>query len=136
MILATLRDRSLVFEDAWGALRQKWRAAPSADQVILEDGRPAVRLYVEDGRVAYQSVPPAVWGEIKGKLAMRSQLIGGGPIAHPKRGRLCVTCGAALEVTKEYGSAWCFRCPICRAVEVFGKDVIGGTVGAGDVEKT
>ena len=134
MRISHLRDRSIVFESGWNELRVKWIAAELKDKLVLEDGRPAVRLYVdESGRHSYQSLYPAIWAMVKEQQRHRIQAPGQ-PVRHPKRARLCQQCGAEMELTKEYGSTWSFACKQCKSSEVHGKHLVGGTEGAGDVE--
>ena len=98
MRISHLRDGSLVFESGWAELRAKWVAAETKDKVLLEDGRPAVRLYVDepDGRHSYQSIYPAIWEMVREQQRHRSQALGT-DVRHPKRSRLCQQCGAEME---------------------------------------
>jgi hypothetical protein len=41
-----------------------------------------------------------------------------------------------MTVSREYENVWTFRCEVCKSVEAWGKDVVGGTQGAGEREKT
>jgi hypothetical protein len=52
------------------------------------------------------------------------------------KGRLCELCNAPLKATREFTHAWTFSCEVCKSVEIHGKAQVGGTIGAGEVEKS
>ena len=53
---------------------------------------------------------------------------------HPPRTRLCEACGTAMRLTHEWSEVWTFACERCHSAEIWGKDVVGGTRGAGTRE--
>jgi hypothetical protein len=122
-----------VYAGRWQDFLHEWRAASPENRVVLPDKRPAVRRppSESDPRPSYVTVHAKAWEEIKPKLAMRMRLM-----AHPKRGRLCAACGATMKVTQELEEVWSFSCPVCKSVENWGKNLVGGQMGAGEREKT
>ena len=130
VMLSRLGNWTLV-EDRWDLLAANWKRAPLAKRIILTDGRPAVLS--KDGSVA-STVPMPVWQVIRKRLKRTEDfhLIG-----TPKsRERVCEMCAASLQVSREYTHAWAFKCPVCKSVELHGKDKVGGVIGAGEEEKT
>ena len=134
MILTRRKDGGLVFEERWDRFCSEWRAASAKERVVLDDGRPAVRREPrpedEDGEVTFTTLAPALWERIKSR--QRAAFAMEPP---PKRVRLCQACRAEMGVAREYESVYCFRCPVCGSSETWGKQIVGGTFGAGEKEK-
>ena len=121
----------VLYEDRWDLLAANWKRAPLAKRIVLADGRPAV-LSKDESVVS--TVPMPVWVSIRKQLKRTEDfhLIG-----EPKaRERVCEMCATPLRVSREFTHAWAFKCPVCRSVELHGKDKVGGVVGAGEEEKT
>lgn len=119
-------DGSVVIEGRADEFSKEWRAAPLHDRLVMPDGRPAVRQATELGPILFMMYP-AAWDRLK-KLP-RGRLI----ICN--RTKLCELCGTELRMVRELETMWCFRCPSCRSVESHSKDLVGGTLGAGEKEK-
>ena len=132
MIFSRRPDGGLLFETRWDLFSAEWRVASAKERVILEDGRPAIRREAtdEDGEVAFTTLAPELWNRIRAR--QREAFLMNPP---PARTRLCQACRAEMRVTKEYENVWCFRCSVCGSSETWGKDVVGGTRGAGETEK-
>lgn len=122
-----------VFAGAWQDFLREWRAAAPENRVVLPDNRPAVRKEPEgvEDRPSYTTVHAVAWESIRPALQRRLALT-----QHPKRARLCQACGAEMRVAQELEQVWSFQCPQCRSVETWGKNLIGGQMGAGEKEKT
>lgn len=130
MFIDRLADGTLVVETRWQDFAAEYRAAPKVRRAVLMDGRPAVVRPQPEGEPSYLTVPPAVWHLVRVKV---SEHLAGQPA--PKRVRHCQNCDAELRVAREYAHAWTFTCPGCGSREVWGKAIVGGTEGAGEVEK-
>lgn len=135
MILHRRPDGSILFEVAWKDFRADWRKATAAQKVVLDDRRPAVRIETRGPDGAPEVRITTIAGPLWERLRPRLQAAMRGDQPH-RRLRLCGACRAELTVTREYGDSWTFRCPQCRTVEVWGKRIVGGTMGAGEQEKT
>ena len=122
-----------VFSGRWDEFLRQWNAAPQANRVVLPDKRPAVRRPPDEGedKPSYVTVHPLVWEDIRPRLEQRMALR-----VHPRRARLCQACGAEMRVSKEYEQVWAMVCTVCKSVEAWGKDIVGGTPGAGEKEKS
>mgnify|MGYP001561557671 CR=1 FL=1 len=134
MFLERRPDGGLVFNDRWDRFSVSWRQATDAERVVLEDGRPAIRREPlpdeTDGEVTFTTLAPELWERIKSRQREAFALA-----PPPPRTRWCQACRAAMVVSREYDVVWCFRCPTCGSSETWGKDVLGGTRGAGETEK-
>jgi hypothetical protein len=132
MLVERLRDGSHVFAGRFDEFLREWRSSPQSSHVILPDKRPAVRREpdVMSERASYVTVHPHVWEYVRPRLKMLMATR-----AHPKRSRLCQACGAEMKVVQEMSDTWSFACEICKSVEIHGKNLIGGVIGAGEVEK-
>ena len=123
-----------MFAVHWDMFAQEWRAAAAKERVVLDDGRPAIRRAPpadeENGEVTNTTLAPVLWERVK---ARQREAFAMNPA--PPRTRLCQACRAELEVSREYGAVWCFRCESCGRSETWGKDILGGTHGAGEGEK-
>ena len=126
MLLTRQSDGSLLIEGRADHFSQLWKAAPIANRVVLEDKRPAVRQVTEQG-VTFTTIHPYSW-EVLRRLPRNRAIL-------HSRTKLCEFCSAELKVSKEYETVWCFTCPVCKSVETHSKQMIGGTVGAGEKEK-
>lgn len=124
-----------VFEVAWDVFTARYRETPQSRRVVIADGtnRPALYSPPEgfEDRGSYLTLLPAAWEQIKAKMA---EALAGQP--PPKRTRFCRMCRSEMRVAKEYGEVWSLACPKCGGVEVLSKERYGGTMGAGEAEKT
>jgi len=118
--------RPLLILTRWAAFAQEWRTAEPSRRMVLSDGRPGI-LSERSGSVL--TLPDPVWQLVK--RGFRDQLQQEPP---RKRTRRCEACGADLERAREFEWAWTFVCRRCQSTEVWGKDRVGGTVGAGERE--
>ena len=118
-------------EDRWDLLVANWRAAPLRKRIVLTDNRPAV---LSRDETVVTTVPMPVWLEARKKLKKTEDFYFSG--AAGRGDRMCEMCNAKLRLTKEFTHAWAFRCEVCKSVEVHGKDKVGGTIGAGETEKS
>ena len=136
MQVERLPDRSLVFAVGWAEFRRLWLEAELKDRVVLDTGRPAVLTGTDplDGRRSYHAPHASIWAIVRAQQRHRAQAPGV-VVVHPKRGRLCQQCGAEMEMVREHEHTWAFACPACKSSEVYGKDRLGGTEGAGEAEK-
>lgn len=123
---------SLVIAGTWKAFLLDWRTAKPEERTVLPDTtkRPAVRREGEAGRVTYLTIYPAVWEFMRGRI--KEAFLRNPPA---KRVRLCQGCRAEMVVSIEYEDVWCFVCPQCQSSETWGKQLLGGTRGAGVKEK-
>ena len=119
----------------WREFQDAWRAAPVEHRAVFDDGRPCVyrpaRADEETGLLgaSYLSPLPGLWALVRSRT---KELVA---LREPrKRERNCAACGSAMTLTRELATVWVFHCAVCKAVEQFGKDVIGGTIGAGESE--
>ena len=134
MLLDRRPDGSLVIETRWDDFVTAWRAADDAHRVALGDGRPAVMrdapLSLDaDPKPAYLTVAQPAWDVLRRRV---KEAFRGEP--PPPRTRLCQACRGPLTLAKEYEDVWTFVCGQCRSRETGGKDVVGGTRGAGERE--
>jgi len=133
-LLERYSDGGLMFNDRWDRFCQSWRVATPRERVVLNDGRPAIRREPspdeEDGEITYTTIAPALWEKIKQRQREAFALT-----PPPPRTRLCQACRAPLKVAREYGDCWTFVCDQCKSTEIHGKDLVGGTWGAGEAEK-
>ena len=121
---------SLIICQGWRHFLEDWRTATPAERTVLPDRRPAVRREGEDGRATYLTIYPAVWEFMRGRITEAFR-----QTPPPKRVRLCAGCREEMVVTIEYEDVWCWTCPQCRSSETWGKNLVGGTIGAGLKEK-
>lgn len=128
MLIDRLASGSPVFSLTWKQFLVEWRRSDQRHRAVLDDGRPAV---IHDGEPpSYHTVVPALWAHVKPQLQERLVLR-----QHPPRARLCEACGTPMHLTHEWSEVWTFACERCGSVEAWGKDVVGGTWGAGEVER-
>ena len=132
VLIERLPDRSLVFCCTWREFLQAWRQADQAHRVVLPDGRPAARTDGE-GEVppSYTSLHPHVWPVLRARLKEAFALVP----PSSKRVRLCEACRSELKVSREESMVWHFKCETCGSIEIYGKDFVGGTPGAGEKER-
>lgn len=124
MLLDRLPSGSPVFSLAWKQFADEWRTTDQRHHAVLDDGRPAV---IHDGDPpSYHTVAAALWEHVRPRLAALLATR-----QHPARHRLCEACGTAMRLTHEWTDVWTFACERCGSVEAWGKDVVGGTIGAG-----
>lgn len=126
MLLTRQHDGSLLIEDRGDRFTQAWRLALQHERVVMADGRPAIRKDSPLG-VTYTTVHRHAWDLLK-KLPRNRPMV-------QNRIRLCEWCGNEMKVAREFESCWAFHCPKCKSSEVWGKNLVGGTVGGGEEEK-
>lgn len=124
-------DGVLVVETRLDHFLEKWKVAPLRDKMALDDGRPAVRT-VDDQGINLTTIHPEMWGRVR---AIIKPLLKKAELDHPSRGRMCELCGMTLKLVRELSDTWVFYCDACHTGEVHGKNIVGGTVGAGEKEK-
>jgi len=129
MLLTTQPDGSLLIEGLASEFSDEWKSATHDEKVVLHDGtrRPAIRKVHQDGRVVFTTIHPEAWAILKRLQRGRT---------HPYRQRLCDQCGSLLRIACEREQYWVFRCESCRTAEFHDKRIVGGTLGAGEREKT
>jgi len=110
------------------AFNAEFRRSTEAQQFVLDDGRPAIMAEPLFGVPHAVTMYMHVW-EIRKSQYLAKHL----PAGSHERG--CPTCGCKMEVTRELESTWSFRCPVCKTVDAWGKQIVGGTHGAGQKEK-
>lgn len=98
--------------------RTKWRKT--------SDGRPAIVTVTVLDIPQWITVTEVAWDIMKSVAGRKGVTTNQQP---------CRTCGSAMQMTRELGHTWSFRCNNCKTVHAFGKDRIGGTIGAGETEK-
>lgn len=131
MYIDRLPDGTLLIELRWQDFAAQWRAVPQASKSILTDGRPAIRQLGEAGKQpSYRTIPFGIWTIVRQRA--REAFLANPPA---KRERRCQNCDTAMKVAREYAHAWTFKCPKCMGSEIWGKDQVGGTRGAGENEK-
>lgn len=127
MRLTRLEDGTLLVETRWDEFRTEYKRAPLGQRLVLDDGRPAAR----SSPGTLMAPHPVAWQLVRHWLKTRHP-----DAPAPKRVRLCEACGSEMTVVRELAWTWCFRCPKCSSLEVHGKDVIGGQIGAGEKERS
>ena len=110
------------------AFNAEFRKAASGDLHELPDGRPAIMTQALFGEVHVTTMYPMVWDRRKSRVGQTNRAVGSA-----ERG--CPTCGCTMVLTNELETTWSFWCPDCKTVETWGKQIIGGTIGAGEKEK-
>lgn len=128
MLCHLQKDGSWLIEERLDEFLRQWKLTARDARVVLEDRRPAIRTHTDP--VTYLTIHPYVWDLVKQKL--KETLRGTPP---PPRTRRCEGCGGELKVTREYEQVWVFACDRCKSVETHGKNLVGGSVGAGEKEK-
>jgi hypothetical protein len=114
-------------KEFWREIRQ----APREARVVLDDNRPGVKKQTELGEIIL-TLYPAVWAKQKKILKEKR----GYELIQPvSRTRLCDLCATPMKVIRELEQLWVMKCPACRSTEMWGKQLVGGTWGAGEKEK-
>lgn len=122
--VAVIPEKAKTF---WTAMRD----APASDRVVLPDGRPALRSVSQVGTF-YRTLHPLIWQASRKIL----KEYGARALVQPvSRTRLCQSCLTPMAVKRELEGIWVLACPMCESVELWGKQLVGGTQGAGDREK-
>lgn len=132
MLMTRQPDGSLLFEGSWSDFLMDWKLAKQADKVVLADRRPAVvRRHPDTGEVSYVTLHPRVWDIARAQFQEMLRL-------NPpkKRERLCRACRQPMTISRETTDVWCFKCSRCDTVDIEAKALVGGTIGAGQEEKT
>ena len=106
-------------------------AAPRSARCVLKDNRPGVKKDTELGPVIL-TLAPAVWAKQKKVLKEKR---GYDLIVPPAKTKLCLFCSTPMKVTQELEQIWIMQCPHCRGTELWGKQLVGGTWGAGEKER-
>jgi len=132
MALLTKRpDDSWLIETRLDYFLEKWKVAALKDRLVLDDQRPAVRSTTDEG-VSLTTIHPEAWMRVRATI---KPLLKQQELKHPSRGRLCEFCGSELKMVREMTDAWVFNCVACHTSEIHGKNLVGGTQGAGIAEK-
>lgn len=132
MALLTKRpDESWLVETRLDYFLDRWKTSAMADRLVLDDQRPAVRSTSPEG-VSLITIHPDAWDRVRAHI---KPLLKQGELVHPNKKRLCEFCGSELKVKREMTDAWVFHCPACQTSEIHGKNLVGGTLGAGEKEK-
>lgn len=131
-ILTQRPDGSLLIETRLDHFLEKWKVAALHDKLVLDDRRPAVRTQDDQG-YNITTIHPEAWARVR---AVIQPLLKQGQLEHPNKQRLCEFCGTALKVVRELHDCWVFHCPSCATNEIHAKRLVGGTVGAGEKERT
>jgi len=132
MHLTRLPNGTLLVELDGRAFAEMLKDAPQSTKLQLPDKRPAIAKYaprttLEDSEQTYYTLHWYIWERIRSLPQYQNV---------PSRTRLCDNCGTALKVKEEREDHWLFACPRCDTREFWGKQLIGGTIGAGQREKT
>ena len=130
-IFHKLPDGSLLIEGRLDHFLEKWKASDRSNRLVLDDKRPAVRTFDDQG-INLTTIHPEAWDRVK---LIITPLLKHGELDHPSRHRLCEFCGSDLKVAKELHDSWVFRCPSCETSEIHAKAIVGGQMGAGEPEK-
>lgn len=125
-------DGSLLIETRLDRFLEKWKASDRSNRLVLDDRRPAVRTF-DDAGINITTLHPEAWDRVK---LIIKPLLKQGEIQHPNKHRLCEFCGTDLKVKRELHDSWVFRCPSCETNEIHAKALVGGTLGAGEPEKS
>ena len=127
MKMDTLPDGTPIFSLRWDEFRSDWKLAVPPQRVVLDDGRPAVRSLSGD---SYVTIAWPLWECVRERF--RESLV----TTAKKREHLCEACHTPMKITHEYEHAWTWTCDVCKSAEIHGKTIVGGTIGAGEHEKT
>lgn len=131
MLITHRPDGSTLIELTGKQFTEKYREADRNERVVMDDRRPAVRRQTELG-VTYYTILGRLWEILKG-------LPRGTPKVQNKV-MYCDACGAPMQVTHEYDGGgqgagfWTFACDRCKSSEIWSKDTVGGSRGAGEKE--
>lgn len=131
MLLTHRPDGSLLIECNGRQFGDLWKTATVAERVVMDDRRPAIRRQSDLG-LTYYTIAGVLWEILR-------SLPRGQPKVQNKIMR-CDACGSDMQVTHEYDGGgqsagfWTFVCPKCRSTEIWSKEIVGGTKGAGEKE--
>ena len=126
MLLTNRPDGSLLIECGGRDFTRAWQEALQHEKVLMADGRPAIRRETGLG-VTWTTVHAHAWNVLKTLPRNRPMIRG--------KMRLCSWCGAELKLSREFEEVWTWVCPACKATEIMGKNLVGGTRGGGEKEK-
>lgn len=130
----------LIIEVDLSRFQEAFQKTPREDRIKLQDGRLGLRSYEElTDSYTIQTVHPEVWERMVFAASrqthnMKEYLTRFEAGEAPQRSRLCRKCGAELRARLEREIWWAFYCPTCEHREVWGKQIVGGTWGAGEKE--
>lgn len=128
MLMTRLHDGTLLLEVRGDQFAEAYKAASLRERVVLDDKRPAVRRESAEG-VTITTLNAMAWDVLKFlKRTNRTQTV--------PRLRRCDNCHTELKIDREREQYWVFSCPSCHSVQIDGKSIIGGQVGAGEKEPT
>lgn len=131
-LLTQLPDGSWLIEGRLDHFLAKWRTAQQFQKTVLPDKRPAV-LSMSDEGLSIVTLHPEAWDRVRSKV---EPLLKAGQLQHPHKQRLCEFCGTELKLKRELNDCWVFWCASCETSEIQSKRLVGGTLGAGEEEKT
>lgn len=114
-------------KEFWGSMQR----APKSARVVLPDNRPGLKRETELGAVIV-TLHPAVWAKQRKVLLQKRGYDLIQPVA---RTLLCELCAEPMKVVREMEQLWVMKCPVCKGTEMWGKQIVGGTWGAGEKEK-
>lgn len=131
MLFTRRADGTLLVELTGKQFTEMWRQAPHAHRLVMDDRRPAVRKVEEDGITLY-TIHAMLWEILRdlprGQAKVQNRVV------------RCDACGSDMTVAREYdgggksAGCWCFKCPKCASTEIWSKEILGGTKGAGEKE--
>ena len=131
MLITHRLDGSTLIELSGKQFQDIYRDADVREKVVMEDRRPAVRK-VNDLGITYYTIVGMLWEVLKG--LPRGQRKVQNKVMH------CDACGSKMKVTHEYdgngqgAGFWTFACDACKSREIWSKEIVGGTPGAGTKE--
>lgn len=128
-------DGSTVIELDYEPWRAQWLQATNEEKAVLEDSRPAIRRepFMSGLPPTYVTLRHALWDALK-KFERRNPAFFEDN-SHPTHGRNCSACKAELKLKREWHHGWLFYCPRCQSSELLGKELYGGTIGAGEASE-
>lgn len=131
MLFTPQPNGSLLVElDTWREFRAKWRDAPPDHRIVLADKRPAVLDPHADPLTDRPTLYTPHW-HIWSCVRNLQQL----DMPAESRTMRCASCNEPMKPI-EHETYWKFACERCHSREIWGKDAVGGTIGAGEREIT
>ena len=140
-IFTRLPSGDLLIEADLTRFQQEFQKTPKEDRVKLKDGRLGLRRHdvMDPESYTVMTVHQEVWERMvfaakRQTSNMKEFLTRFEQKAAPAKKRLCKECGAEQKERMEKEQWWSFYCPSCEKNEIWGKNLIGGTWGAGEKE--